>query len=108
MGHAVEAGLNAFAPNPLNPDRGGPGPCAHPFDSEQRVGCFLFAQGVDGDQGDNEFGHRAADAIDQAAELDRWDRDGQAPDRGQGDPASGIPEDDPFLFEGPEQAVQGR
>jgi hypothetical protein len=69
---------------------------------------FLLAQAGDGDQGDDESGHRPVGPVDEAAQAVGGDRGGEAAQRGQRNAAGGVSEDDPFLLERAEQAVQGR
>ena len=72
----------------------------------RRVVSFLPSP-VDGDHGGGDLGDRGASTVDQPAELAGRDRGGQSLHSPQGDPAGRVPEDDPLLFECPEQAAQG-
>ena len=75
--------------------------------SSEEFGGLVAAEAVDGDQGDDEFGHRPVGAVDQAAEPVSGNRDGEADDGGHGDAAGGVAEDQPFLLERLEQAAEG-
>ncbi|MEO3863265.1 hypothetical protein [Acrocarpospora sp. B8E8] len=74
---------------------------------QEETGRLGLAEAVDGDQGDDELGHRAGGPVDQTAEPVGGNRDGKADDCRHADPAGRVAEDKPFLLERLEQAAQG-
>jgi len=75
--------------------------------AQEEPGNLALAEPMDGDQGDDELGHRAVGPVDQAAEPTGGDRDGKTYDCRHRDPAGGVTEDEPFLLERLEQAAEG-
>lgn len=49
---------------------------------EQQLRGFLLAEAVDGDEGDDEFGHRPVGSVDETAQLVGGYRRGEAVHRG--------------------------
>jgi len=70
---------------------------------EVEVAGLAPAEAVDGDERDDEFGHRGVGPVDQAAEPVGGDRRGQALDMRQRDAVHWVAEDHSFLFECLEQ-----